>query len=174
MDNEKLAQKNPVTYRRATIADKAALINLSIDAYTAFSGQLSGADQQTLQVALRDEESMAALLGMATAFVCVSERNIVGMAFVLPSGNPTAIYASDWACIRKVGVHPAFAGQGIGRMLTQMCIHHAGISGEKTIALHTSELMHAARHIYETLGFKVLKEIAPIFGKRYWLYTMEL
>ncbi|MDX2173612.1 MAG: hypothetical protein SFY56_10845 [Bacteroidota bacterium] len=34
-----------------------------------------------------------------------------------------------------------------------MCIAHAKQNNEKTIALHTSEFMDAARHIYEGLGF---------------------
>jgi len=45
---------------------------------------------------------------------------------------------------------------------------------EKTIALHTSEFMDAARHIYEGLGFIMVKEIPPRYGKRYWLYRLDL
>jgi ribosomal protein S18 acetylase RimI-like enzyme len=55
-----------------------------------------------------------------------------------------------------------------------MCIDKAKQTKEKTIALHTSEFMDAARHIYESLGFKVLHEIAPRLGKKYWLYTLDL
>ena len=73
-----------------------------------------------------------------------------------------------------VGVKPKYRGQAIAKTLTQMCIDFAKQSNEKTIALHTSEFMDAARHIYEGIGFKVLKEIPPLFGKKYWLYTLEL
>jgi uncharacterized protein (DUF1810 family) len=34
--------------------------------------------------------------------------------------------------------------------------------------------MDAARHIYESLGFTILKEIPNRFGKRYWLYTLNI
>lgn len=34
--------------------------------------------------------------------------------------------------------------------------------------------MDAARHIYESLGFQVLKEIDQQLGKRYWLYKIDL
>jgi ribosomal protein S18 acetylase RimI-like enzyme len=34
--------------------------------------------------------------------------------------------------------------------------------------------MSAARHIYEALGFTILQEIAPRYGKKYWLYILEL
>ena len=73
-----------------------------------------------------------------------------------------------------VGVHPDFRGKGIGKKLTCMCIDDARENGEKIIGLHTSEVMDSARHIYESLGFTVYKEIDRIFGVRYWLYKMNL
>jgi ribosomal protein S18 acetylase RimI-like enzyme len=72
-----------------------------------------------------------------------------------------------------VGVDPAYRGQGIAKTLTKMCIDHARYNNEKTIALHTSEFMGPARHIYESMGFKVQYEI-PLFGKRYWIYKLDL
>jgi len=76
--------------------------------------------------------------------------------------------------MRMVGVNPKHRGQGIAKTLTEMCIEFAKQSDEKTIALHTSEFMDAARHIYENIGFTVLKEIPLLFGKKYWLYTLDL
>jgi len=55
-----------------------------------------------------------------------------------------------------------------------MCIDRAKKNNEKVIALHTSEFMDAARHIYEGLGFKQVKELQSRYSKRYWLYTLEL
>jgi ribosomal protein S18 acetylase RimI-like enzyme len=71
-------------------------------------------------------------------------------------------------------VDPDYQGKGIAKMLTKKCIEHAIVLKEKTIALHTSEMMHAARHIYESAGFTILKEIEPRLGKRYWIYTLAL
>jgi ribosomal protein S18 acetylase RimI-like enzyme len=34
--------------------------------------------------------------------------------------------------------------------------------------------MDKARYIYEKLGFKIIKEIEPRYGKKYWLYEMSL
>jgi ribosomal protein S18 acetylase RimI-like enzyme len=96
------------------------------------------------------------------------------MAFLVSKGNPTDIYEEEWSYVRFVTVDPDFGGQGIGRKLTTMCIAAARQNGEKTIALHTSELMGKARHIYETLGFEILKEIDQRLGKRYWLYKLDL
>lgn len=48
------------------------------------------------------------------------------------------------------------------------------MSNERTIALHTSEFMDAARHIYESVGFVKVKEIPARYGKKYWLYLLEI
>jgi ribosomal protein S18 acetylase RimI-like enzyme len=56
----------------------------------------------------------------------------------------------------------------------QHCINHAKKTNEKVIALHTSEFMNAARHLYEKMGFEILREIEPRLGNRYWLYSLRL
>ena len=96
------------------------------------------------------------------------------MAYVIPKGNPTDIFQEDWSYIRMVGVNPNYNGNGIGKRLTQLCIDHAKETGENVVALHTSEFMDAARHIYESMGFKQIRELEPRLGKRYWLYQLEL
>jgi ribosomal protein S18 acetylase RimI-like enzyme len=104
----------------------------------------------------------------------VENNKIVGTAYIIPSGNPTDLFKKEWSYIRMVSVNPNYQGQGIAKALTKMCIAFAKQNKEKTIALHTSEFMDAARHIYENMGFKILKEIPALFGKKYWLYTLEL
>lgn len=76
--------------------------------------------------------------------------------------------------IRFVSVHPEFSGKVIGRQLTEKCIEIAKNTNEQIITLHTSEMMHKARHIYESLGFTILRELEPRLGKRYWLYTLSI
>jgi ribosomal protein S18 acetylase RimI-like enzyme len=106
--------------------------------------------------------------------VCTKEEEIIGAAYLVPAGNPTPVFDEDWCYIRMVGVLPQYRGYGVARQLTKMCIEHAGQANERTIALHTSEFMDSARHLYESLGFRKMKEIDPIFGRRYWLYTLEI
>jgi len=123
---------------------------------------------------LTAENLFPGLLKTSRCFVCENKNEIIGMAFLVPNGNPTEVFQSDWSYIRMVGVNPKFKGNGIGKQLTQMCIDSAKNSKEKIIALHTSEYMNAARHVYESLGFKQTKELEPRYGKRYWLYKLEL
>jgi ribosomal protein S18 acetylase RimI-like enzyme len=73
-----------------------------------------------------------------------------------------------------VGVHPDYSGRGICRALMELCLNHAKHTNEKIVALHTSEFMDAARHIYQSMGFKVIRDLPLRFGKQYWLYTLEI
>lgn len=127
-----------------------------------------------LNNALHDEKGLRELLDKSKTFVCVDTDKIVGMAYLIPSGNPTDIYQEDWCYIRMLGVNLLYTGKGVARKLTELCIEEAKKMKEKTIALHTSEFMDAARHLYESIGFKILKEIPHRLGKRYWLYTLEI
>src|SRR6185312_13039340 len=157
--------QNNFIYRTISIHDKEELKQLGIISYGQFSNVLESQHFETLNGFLHDENKLVQLINNSTGFACVHNGKIVGMAYILASGNPWDIFKAEWSYIRMVGVNPAYGGQGIAKTLTGMCINHAIKTNEKIVALHTSEFMNAARHIYESLGFKVLQEIEPRFGK---------
>lgn len=161
-------------FREGSIKDKEQLKELALSAYGQFEKVLTIENWKKLYLNLESENSYTGILEIAQCFICEIESKIIGVAYLVPSGNPTEIYASNWSYIRMVGVDPAYRGNGIGKRLTQKCINCAKGNGEQIIALHTSEFMDSARYIYEQLGFKKDKELKPIFGKKYWLYKMNL
>ena len=162
-------------YKQATIDDLNKIKELAIKSWSQFQPDLTPENWSKLYSNLSDDQTFIDLLNNSYSIICTTEQDkIIGMAFLVPSGNPTDIYDKDWCYIRYVTVDPDFGGLGIGRKLTSMCIETAKNNGEKTIALHTSEMMDKARHLYESLGFAVLKEINPRQGKRYWLYKLDL
>jgi ribosomal protein S18 acetylase RimI-like enzyme len=164
-----------LTYRQGTKDDLQSLKKLAIKSWTPFQKELTDENWNSLKQTISNDKTYQELIDQSTCFVCISDNdNIIGMAFLAPNGNPTDIYLTEWSYIRFVSVDPDFGGQGIGRKLTIMCIDLALENGEKTIALHTSEMMDKARHIYESLGFKILREIDKRLGKKYWLYKLEL
>ncbi len=165
---------NNLTYRNGTIEDVDQLQNIGILAYSPFEKDLSQDNWKIFNGKLQDKQNFIDILKIAKCFVCVEKNEIIGTAYIIPSGNPTDLFKSEWSYIRMVGVDPRYQGQGIAKELTKLCIDFAKQNNEKTIALHTSEFMNAARHIYEKLGFKVLEEIPPLFGKKYWLYNLSL
>ncbi|MEI6022171.1 MAG: GNAT family N-acetyltransferase [Bacteroidota bacterium] len=165
---------NHYVYREANEADLEQLKQLGFIAFSKHFEQLSEQGRNALETALNDESRYVHLLKHAKCFASTFEDSIIGMAFIIRSGNAFDVFEKDWSVIRMVSVHPQHSGKGIARTLTQHCIQYAKQMNEKTIALHTSEMMPNARHLYESMGFKIKKEIDPRFGKRYWLYVLEI
>lgn len=162
------------TYRSPTLADKEELKQLAWLSYGQYSQYMTLENAHTFKNRMYSDVVWDSILSTAKGFICEYQGKIIGMAFLIPSGNPWDIFKSEWSYIRMVGVDPNFEGNGIATRLMKQCIDYAISINETTIALHTSEKMSAARHIYEKLGFKILQEIEPRLGLRYWIYTLTL
>ena len=160
-------------YRQADEKDLSALKKLGQLSYREFSEILTPENRKKLERGLENENELFTLIEKSTVFVCESENQIIGMAYLVPAGNPTEHYREHWAYIRYVGVSPNFRGQGIGKALTLLCIEQAQKQNAEYIALHTSEFMHTARYIYENFGFKKVKAFEHL-GKQYWIYLKPL
>ncbi|MFD2568995.1 GNAT family N-acetyltransferase [Spirosoma soli] len=162
-----------LVYRRAIITDAPNIVRLTLRAYHDYQAVLAPADWARMETNLANESLFVELLNKAVAFICEIDNQPAGVIFLIPKGNPTTIFPADWSYIRLLGVDPLHRGLGIGRKLTQLCVHHAQVSGEMGVALHTSEFMNTARQMYENLGFQREKELSPMYGKRYWLYKLS-
>jgi ribosomal protein S18 acetylase RimI-like enzyme len=166
---------NQLNYRKGSLADLQELKELGLKAYGQFQQVLTPDNWEKFRAGLADENKLIELVSISTVFICETEKKkIIGMAILVPSGHPMGFFLADWSSIRRVGVDTDYRGHGIAKQLTRLCIDHARQANEKYISLHTSEFMNDARHIYESLGFKMARPIDDLFGKKYWLYLMEL
>lgn len=162
-----------ILYRRGDVSDRDKLQALGILAYGQYKEEMTPENWAKYNGFMSAPETFEYLMETSTCFLCESEGEIVGMAFLVSSGHPTTMFEAEWSYIRMVAVHPDYSGRGIAKILTQQCIEYAISTNEKYVALHTSEFMSAARHIYESLGFTIHKELELRYGKRYWIYILE-
>jgi ribosomal protein S18 acetylase RimI-like enzyme len=161
--------------RNGNINDLTSVRKLAQNTWKQFEKDLSNENWDILSSNLSNENLYKDLLLNSKSFICENEtREIIGMSFLVASGNPTEIYNEKQCYIRFVTVSEEYKGLNIGQKLTEECIEFARKNGEKKIALHTSEFMDKARHIYEKLGFEIIKEIEPRYGKKYWIYEKSL
>ena len=162
-------------YRKGNLSDLKKIRLLGIKSWSEYKNALTPKNWLSLSKIIHDENTYYKLLNKAECVVCEnSEKEIIGMAFLVPKGNPDHIYKENWCHLRFVSVHPDYTGKKIGQTLTKKCIQIAKKNKELTMALHTSEIMKSAQHIYTKIGFQVLKEIESSLGVRYWLYTLDL
>ena len=168
----KTLRKN-LKYRKANLSDFDKLKSLGIESYSEFSSILTRKNWNKMNSFLESDDNLLQLIEQSTVFVCEKESDIIGMIYLVPSGNPTKLFHKNWSYIRFLGVNTKFRGNGIGKKLTDLCLKFAKETNEKHIALHTSEFMNSARAIYEKRGFIKTKEIEYL-GKRYWIYLLDL
>ena len=162
-----------LTFRKGTIDDKDKLQALGILSYSQHQHAMTPDNWDKYSAFIANPDTFTYLMNMSTCLLCEHNDEIVGMAFLVSNGHPTEMFEAKWSYIRMVGVNPSFGGRGIAKKLTQMCIDFAKDSNEKFIALHTSEFMNAARHIYEGFGFQVVREFNR-YDKKYWIYVLNL
>jgi ribosomal protein S18 acetylase RimI-like enzyme len=161
-------------YRKADPKDVTALRALGLASYGRLKNVLTPENWTKMESVLTSGQTFPVLVSTCHSFVCEENSRLLGMAFLVPHGNPTKIYSSDTSYIRMVGVHPDADGRGIAQTLTSLCIAKAEETGEKTIMLHSAEIMYAARHIYEKAGFKKVRLLDEHYGLQYWLYQLDI
>ena len=79
----------------------------------------------------------------------------------------------DFAYLWVVGVHPDYAGRGLGKQMIQAALDEMRRRGHSTCFLRTENPKNVG--LYEHLGFKqILTETPSDSGIQYWLMSQEL
>ena len=129
-----------------------ALGELTVAAYHSLPTEMP--HQQIYDEQLRDVATRAATSCVLVAIGAAGEL-LGGVTYVSGPEDPYSEELSEGeAGIRMLAVEPARHGRGVGRALTQACIELASAASRRRLVLHTGDQMAAAKHLYESIGFR--------------------
>jgi ribosomal protein S18 acetylase RimI-like enzyme len=99
--------------------------------------------------------------GRTVVLVAVEDGRILGSATLelegrTEEGEPPV--PPDEAHLRMLGVHPEARRRGVARMLMDASMDEARRAGKRRLTLNTTQLMQAARAMYEALGFERMED----------------
>ncbi|MEJ1223660.1 GNAT family N-acetyltransferase [Sediminicola sp. 1XM1-17] len=111
-------------------------------------------------------------------FVAITLDGIIGGAVVYfgnmlhyGSGG-TATKETNASGFRLLAVDPTYRGQGLGKLLTESCIHMAKSEKQHQLIIHSTKAMQTAWNMYEKMGFVRSHDLdfqqgeLPVYGFR--------
>lgn len=124
---------------------------------------------------LRDVATRAALVPVLVAVDHASGAVLGGVTYV-PGPGPyhEGLFGQRDASFRMLAVSAEAQGRGVGRALVEACIARARSDEREAIGIVTRPFMHAAHHLYETLGFVRYPEADWQFEPGEWLLGYRL
>lgn len=166
-----MAEPVGVLLRAAKGDERDGVIRLMFSAYDEFKPFLTPENWQTMMFNLTRviQDAREGELLVAEVF-----GELAGtVTYYSPGPKDYTRVPAEWAVIRALGVQPAWRRRGIARLLTDECLRRAHEDRAPTVGLHTSVLMHAARRMYEDLGFVPQSEFTHL-GVGFTVYALSL
>jgi ribosomal protein S18 acetylase RimI-like enzyme len=161
-----------VLVERANPQEFSTIGDLNVEAYREFASSMTPDGWAGMETNLRAVEARAK---NARFFVVRNSGELAGSVGYCPPGKADpAIFPPEWAAILLLAVSPRHRGRGLAKTLVSACIDLARQDAAHTVGLFTSELMAAARHLYQAFGFRQDIELPRRHGLRYWRYRLSL
>jgi hypothetical protein len=128
-------------YRSTNENDLEALQLLGLASYGRLKKEMSDKNWLKMEALITSDQTFPVLVRDCFAFVCEENNRLIGMAFLVPSGNPTKIYSTDTSYIRMVGVHPEPAERESRRLSHGFVWTRLSKRGKKQSDLHSAEVV---------------------------------
>jgi len=142
---------NDIVIRRIEQKDNAQMEQVIRDCFPEFNMPLVG-------TAYEDEETPKMFESYQSQnevyYVIEDNGEVLGGVGVKPLNG----FEADICEIQKMYFSPKIRGKGYGRIMFDKCIQTAKELGYKKCYLESASQLKAAIHIYETVGFKHLKQ----------------
>ena len=138
--------------RRYRSPDRDAVIGLFRDFMRELAPPALAAEFDAyVETAIREELSRIEDYYAGGAFWVAEEERVVGMVGIERHGQ-------DSAELRRMAVDRQYRRKGIGRELLATAEAYCRASGYRKVVLSTSELQVAARQLYETSGYRLVRQ----------------
>jgi ribosomal protein S18 acetylase RimI-like enzyme len=149
---ERHAEIQPITLRDARTEEAEAIGVLLRASYAQYEAAYTPNDWPRYYGMLGD---VSRHFEHARIIVAEMGGALAGSVMFYPDGSRSGQgeWPEGWAGILRLAVHPDFRGHGIGRLLTEECVHRARAVGAQTVGLHATEWMAVSRGMYERMGF---------------------
>jgi GNAT superfamily N-acetyltransferase len=151
--------------------ERPAILTVIRQAYAEFEPSLTAPEWE------RMSGNLAGIVAPGAPGVLIAayaEGLAVGTATYLPPGpRDYSRVPQEWAVIRGMAVVPAWRGRGVGRALLVDCLARAQSDAAPTVGLHTAAIFHAARALYEDVGFVRQSEFEHL-GLGFRIYALHV
>ena len=150
---------NEILIRDAAIEERGIIEALVQAAYLEFRPLFT----EKVWQAWMDNVSQTVCAPAGLLIVAAAGGVIQGVIKFYPDASQSGMghWPEGVAAIRILAVSPAARGRGYGTLLARECLRRAREHQVTAIFLFNGEFMHAARHIYEKLGFQRAPEFDP-------------
>ena len=156
--------------------DLPGAIELTMDAYSAYASQFPPVFWQQYRANILETLHADSL---AQRIIALQDGSLVGSVLLYPPQAKAARpgrHSTGWPEIRLLAVTPAARGRGIARALMEECLRRARAWDAPCLQLHTMDVMHVARGMYERMGFARAPELdfQPADGVAVLGYSLDL
>lgn len=168
-------QNNSLLIRGAEPADQEAIRGVVLGAYAQYAGLLA---PDVFSRYLDDQLDLGTHVSYGRLLVAGTQEGVRGFAAFYPDASVRGSgFASGWASVRVLAVHPGAGWPGIARVLLAACEHLAMEAGAPVLAIRSASFMTDVIGSYERLGYRRAPQFdgtAPVRSVAHLRYLAQM